>query len=68
MSYFENIVETIGKTPLIKLNSVAKDLNPLILAKAEYFNPGGSVKDRIGVKMLLEAEKKGLIQKGGDHC
>lgn len=65
MNYFENIVETIGKTPLVRLNRVAENLSPLILAKVEYFNPGGSVKDRIAVKMLLEAERKGLIREGG---
>lgn len=65
MKYFENIIKTIGNTPLIKLNRIVGDTKPSIFAKVEYFNPGGSVKDRIGIKMLLDAEKKGLIKKGG---
>jgi cystathionine beta-synthase len=65
MRYFENITETIGQTPLVKLNKIVHGTKPLLLAKVEYFNPGGSVKDRIGIKMLLDAEKKGLIRKGG---
>jgi cystathionine beta-synthase len=62
---YENVLETIGNTPLIRLNRIAKGIKPAILAKVEYFNPGGSVKDRIGIKMLLDAEEKGLIKKGG---
>ena len=53
MDYFENIVESIGNTPLIKLNSIVKDLPCTVLAKYETFNPGNSVKDRIGLKMIL---------------
>ena len=64
MRYFENITEAIGQTPLVKLNKIAKEVKPLLLAKVESFNPGGSVKDRIGIRMLLEAEQKGLIKKG----
>ncbi|MCH7759273.1 cysteine synthase [Patescibacteria group bacterium] len=65
MKYFNNLLETIGHTPLVKLNKLAENVKPLILAKLEYFNPGGSVKDRIGIKMILAAEKKGLLKKGG---
>lgn len=65
MRYYENITETIGQTPLVKLNKIVKGIRPCVLAKVEYFNPGGSVKDRIAVKMLREAEKKGLVKKGG---
>lgn len=65
MKYYQNILETIGKTPLVKLNKVTQGIKSLILAKVEYFNPGGSVKDRIGIAMLEEAEKKGLLKPGG---
>jgi cystathionine beta-synthase len=63
--YFNNILETIGNTPLVKLPKVAADVNPLFLAKLEMFNPGGSVKDRIGQMMIEDAEKKGLLRPGG---
>ncbi|PIS39201.1 MAG: cystathionine beta-synthase, partial [Candidatus Nealsonbacteria bacterium CG08_land_8_20_14_0_20_38_20] len=48
MKYYQNILETIGRTPLVKLNKVTEGIKATILAKVEYFNPGGSVKDRIG--------------------
>ena len=63
--WHENILGTIGNTPLIRLNAVARGAKPTILAKLEYMNPGGSVKDRIGIKMLEDAEKEGKIQPGG---
>lgn len=66
MKYANNILELIGNTPLVKLNSVTKELKPLILAKLEYLNPGGSVKDRIGIKMIEKAEKEGLLKQGGN--
>ena len=62
--YYNNILETIGNTPLVKLNSVTKELPCTVLAKVESFNPGNSIKDRIGVKMLQDAEKNGLIKPG----
>ena len=65
MNYYENILEKIGHTPLIKLSKIAKDLNVNIFAKVEYFNPGGSSKDRIALKMIEEAEKQGLLKPGG---
>lgn len=65
MKYAENIVELIGKTPLVRLNTLAKGLKPTILLKLEYLNPGGSTKDRIGIAMIEDAEKKGLLKKGG---
>lgn len=65
MDYKNNILETVGHTPLIRLNHISKHLKPLILAKMESFNPGGSVKDRIGINMLEDAEKRGLIAPGG---
>jgi len=63
--YFDNILQTIGKTPLVKLNKVTDDAKGLILAKVEYFNPGGSVKDRIGLSIVEEAEKEGRLKAGG---
>lgn len=65
MKYYNNIVETIGNTPLVKLNKVVKDVPALVLAKVESFNPGNSVKDRIGIRMIEDAEKAGLIKPGG---
>lgn len=60
-----NILEAIGKTPLIRLNRITRGLKPEIYVKADYLNPGGSVKDRIGTRMIDEAEKRGLIKPGG---
>lgn len=65
MHYFENIVDTIGNTPLVKINRITKDMPGLYLAKVEYFNPGNSIKDRIGIKMILDAEKDGRLKPGG---
>lgn len=65
MKYYENILETIGSTPLVKLNKVCAGLKPLILAKVEVANPGGSVKDRPAMRMIEEAEKAGLLKPGG---
>lgn len=60
-----NILETIGDTPLIKLNNITSHLRATVLAKVEYFNPGNSVKDRIGLKMVEDAERSGLLKPGG---
>jgi cystathionine beta-synthase len=65
MKYYNSIVETIGDTPLVKLNRVCKGIKGTILAKVEYFNPGNSVKDRIAIKMIEDAEKEGKIKPGG---
>lgn len=65
MDIKNNILETIGNTPMIKLNKIAEDIPGLILAKTEYFNPGNSVKDRMALKMLEDAEVAGHIQPGG---
>lgn len=61
----ENILETIGRTPLVKLNKVVKDLPCTVLAKIETFNPGNSIKDRMAVKMIEDAEKAGWLKPGG---
>ena len=63
--WYNNILETIGDTPLIKLNSVTKELPCTVLAKVEYFNPGNSMKDRMALKMLEVAEQEGKIKPGG---
>jgi len=63
--YVNNILETIGGTPMVKLNRVVKGIKALVLAKLEYFNPGGSVKDRIAVTMIDAAEKEGRLKPGG---
>ncbi|GAA0533369.1 cystathionine beta-synthase [Paractinoplanes ferrugineus] len=65
MRYYDNVVEIIGDTPLVKLNRVTEGISATVLAKVEYFNPGGSVKDRIAMRMVLDAEKAGLLRPGG---
>ena len=63
--WHSNILEVIGHTPLVRLNRVARGVKPTLLAKLEYLNPGGSVKDRIGITMLEAAERAGSIKPGG---
>jgi len=63
--YYDNVVELIGNTPLVRLRNVTAGISATVLAKVEYFNPGGSVKDRIALRMVEEAEKAGLLQPGG---
>ena len=65
MEYFENILGTIGNTPLVKINHLTKELPCLVLAKYETFNPGNSTKDRMALKMIEDAERQGLLKKGG---
>jgi cystathionine beta-synthase len=65
VQYFDNVVELIGNTPLVRLHSVTAGITATVLAKVEYLNPGGSVKDRIAVRMVEEAEKSGQLQPGG---
>ena len=65
MCYYNSMLDLIGDTPLIHLKRVAGDVPPLILAKMEFFNPGGSVKDRIGPAMIEYCEKQGLLRPGG---
>ncbi len=63
--WMNNILETIGNTPLIKINKITRNLPCTVLAKVEYFNPGNSIKDRMAVKMLEVAEQEGKIKPGG---
>ncbi len=63
--WHDTVLGTIGDTPLVRLNEVAEELPCTVLGKVEFFNPGGSVKDRIGISMIEDAEQKGLIEPGG---
>lgn len=65
MKIYNNILETIGNTPMVRLNKITKDVKATVLAKVETSNPGNSVKDRMAVKMIEDAEKAGLIKPGG---
>ena len=62
---FDNVLDTIGWTPLIRLNRVTDGARTPVFAKAEFFNPGGSVKDRIGLAMIEAAERDGRLKRGG---
>src|SRR5580692_7488671 len=62
--WYNNILETIGNTPLVKLNKIVKDIPATVLAKVETTNPGNSIKDRMALKMVEDAEKKGLLKPG----
>jgi cystathionine beta-synthase len=62
---FNNVLDAVGNTPLIRLNKVVKDSPHEFWAKVEYFNPGGSVKDRIAIEIIEAAEKSGLLKPGG---
>ena len=64
---YNSITELIGNTPLVQLNKYAdnRNLEAEVIAKVEFFNPGGSVKDRVGLSMILDAEKKGILKPGG---
>ncbi len=63
--WHENILETIGNTPMVKLNKIVKGIPATVLAKLETFNPGNSIKDRMAIKMIEDAEKNGLLKPGG---
>lgn len=65
MKYAKNILETIGNTPLVQLNKVTEGIPALVLAKVETFNPGNSIKDRMAVKMIADAEADGRLKPGG---
>ena len=65
MQVYESMVDLVGNTPLVRLKSVARDVPATVLAKVEYLNPGGSVKDRIAVRMVDAAEESGELRPGG---
>ena len=65
MNYAENILHTIGNTPLVKLNKITSEIKSLVLAKVESFNPGNSIKDRMAVRMVEDAENDGRLKPGG---
>lgn len=65
MRYFENVLQLMGETPLVHLSHIARNVPPLVLAKMEMFNPGGSIKDRIGPALIEQCEKAGLLRPGG---
>lgn len=65
MKYANNIIETIGNTPLVKLNKIVEQIPAMVLAKYETFNPGNSVKDRMALQMIEDAEKDGRLKPGG---
>ncbi len=62
---YDNVLECVGNTPLVRLNSVTKGLKSTLYAKIEWFNPGGSVKDRVALKIIEDAEKSGALKPGG---
>src|SRR5215207_8265390 len=62
---YNSIIDTIGNTPIVKLNHMTKGIAGTILVKVEYFNPGNSTKDRMAIKMVEDAEKAGLLKPGG---
>ena len=65
MEYHKNILGTIGNTPLVKLNTITKEISGLVLAKIESYNPGNSIKDRMALKMIEDAEVSGKLKQGG---
>jgi cystathionine beta-synthase len=65
ITYFENILKTLGNTPIVKLNKVTRGFKGHYFVKVESFNPGGSVKDRIGLEIIEEAEREGRLRPGG---
>ncbi|TDC36010.1 cystathionine beta-synthase [Micromonospora sp. 15K316] len=65
MQYYDNVVDMIGNTPLVRLRNVTEGIRATVLAKVEYLNPGGSVKDRIALRMVEDAEAAGLLKPGG---
>jgi cystathionine beta-synthase len=65
MTYYDNVLQLMGNTPLVRLSRIARDVPALVLAKMEMFNPGGSVKDRIGPALIEQCERAGLLRPGG---
>ena len=62
---YNSIVETIGNTPMVKINKLNQGIAGTVLVKVEYFNPGNSTKDRMALKMIEDAEKSGVLKPGG---
>ena len=62
--YYNNILELIGNTPLVRINHLTKGIKATVLAKIEFTNPGGSVKDRVGLAMIEDAERRGFVKPG----
>src|SRR5213592_4094698 len=65
MEVLDTFLDAVGRTPLVRLRSVTRGVRPTIIAKLEMLNPGGSVKDRIGIRMIEDAERRGLLKPGG---
>ena len=65
MQFHDSMISLVGNTPLLRLNSVTEGIQATVLAKVEYFNPGGSVKDRIALRMIEAAEESGALKPGG---
>src|SRR5881275_2730430 len=65
MKVAPDILAVVGNTPLVRLSRIGRGLRPAILGKLEHLNPGGSIKDRIGLRMIEDAERKGLLRPGG---
>src|SRR6266550_1718842 len=65
MEIAPDILAVVGNTPLVRLSRIGRGLRPTILGKLEHLNPGGSIKDRIGLRMIEDAERKGLLRPGG---
>ena len=62
---YNSIIDTIGNTPMVRLNRLSKGIKGEVLVKVEYFNPGNSMKDRMAIKMVEDAEKAGILKPGG---
>jgi cystathionine beta-synthase len=62
---YPTVLDLVGNTPLVRLQKVARSVEPTVVAKLEYMNPGGSVKDRIGMRMIDRAEREGKLKPGG---
>src|SRR3954471_20096110 len=62
---YPTLLQLIGKTPVVRLQKIGRELGPTLLVKLEYLNPGGSNKDRIGLRMIEDAERRGLLRPGG---
>ena len=65
MQYYESVLGLVGNTPLVKLNRITEGIRAQVFAKMESYNPGGSVKDRIGISMVEAAERDGALKPGG---